>query len=116
MLGEESFRAAPEPGRGLFPFITKDFGVHQPGMVIDRGMQIRVPDPGTMLAPRAASEREVPTTVGDPPQQRHRVAVEHFRDRGLRKVQVVCDPVRAPVPVDSEADDASLGALRGSGG
>ena len=41
-VGEELSRSFPEPGSGLFAFVGQDFGIGQPGMVIDGVVQERV--------------------------------------------------------------------------
>ena len=46
----------------------------------------------------------------DKAQEGHVVSVEDLRDRRLRQVQVVADPVRSPPPGEAQRDDPPLGA------
>jgi hypothetical protein len=48
--GEPGVRALPEPCRRLLALISQALGVGQPGVVIDRGVQLGVADPAAMLA------------------------------------------------------------------
>lgn len=45
--------ALQERGSGVLTFVRKDFGVGQPGVVVDRGVQVGVAEPGA--APRVGA-------------------------------------------------------------
>src|SRR4029450_3177865 len=47
--GEEGVGAGPECGRGLFLLVGQALGVGQPGVVIQRGVQVDVADPGASV-------------------------------------------------------------------
>jgi hypothetical protein len=47
--GEEGVGAAPERGRGLLLLVGQALGVGQPGVVVQRGVQVEVADPGVSV-------------------------------------------------------------------
>ena len=65
---EVRVRAGPEPGRGVFTFISEVFGVRDAGVVIDRVVQERVPQPAFLVVPVSHDPADfaVSATVRDP--------------------------------------------------
>lgn len=67
MLGEEQFRSPPERGRGLFAVVGSDLRVGQPGVIVDRVVQVAAAAalPSVVAVPCGAAELAVPTAVRD---------------------------------------------------
>ncbi len=67
VLGEEQFRSPPERGRGLFAVVGSDLRVGQPGVIVDRVVQVAAAAalPSVVAVPCGAAELAVPTAVRD---------------------------------------------------
>ena len=64
--GVERIGAFPEPGGGFLFLVGQDLGVDEPGMIIDRGVQKAMANPGAPVSPPGLpAEGAVPAAVGD---------------------------------------------------